>query len=75
MGIALDVLAELEKESRQSPEMLHEKLPQYSISYIKSSLTYLTELSHVIRVVRGMYEITELGLYALHHPLNVKEDT
>ena len=73
MGVALDVLKALEEESRQSPEMLDEKLPQYTLSYIKSSLTYLTEMSHVKRVVRGMYEITELGKYVLHHPLNIKE--
>ena len=73
MGVSLDILKALEAESRQSPEMLDEKLPQYTIFYIKSALTYLTDMNHVRRVVRGMYEITELGKYVLHHPLNVKE--
>ena len=74
MGISLDVLKALEAEARQSPEMLDAKLPNYKIAYIKSALTYLTDMNHVKRVVRGMYEITELGLYVLHHPLNVKGD-
>ena len=73
MGVALDVLRVLEEESRQSPEMIKEKIPQYTIHYIKSALTYLTEMSHVNRVVRGLYEITELGKYVLHHPLNVQD--
>jgi len=73
MGVSLDVLRVLEGEARQSPEMLNENLPQYSLTYIKSALTYLTEMHHVDRVVRGLYEITDLGKYVLHHPLNVKE--
>ena len=72
MGVSLDVLQALKEEARQTPEMLDEKLP-YSYSHIKSALSYLAEMNHVVRVVRGMYEITELGLIVLHHPLNVKE--
>ena len=73
MGVSLDILRALEKEARQSPEMLNMNLPQYSLTYIKSALTYLTEMNHVSRVVRGVYEITELGIYVLHHPLNVNQ--
>jgi len=73
MGVALDILRVLEEESRQSPEMIKDSLPQYTIHYIKSALTYLTDLSHVRRVVRGLYEITELGKYVLHQNLNVQD--
>ena len=75
MGVSLDVLQALKEEARQTPEMLDERLPQYTINYIKTALTFLADMHHVNRVVRGMYEITELGLYVLHHPLNVKEGT
>lgn len=73
MGIAMDILRVLEETPRLSPEIINEKLPQYTIAYLKSTLTYLTDQHQVSRIVRGIYEITELGKYVLHHPLNVQD--
>ena len=78
MGAELDVLRCLEEKPRQSPRMIRKALKEkgltYSLSQVKSVLSYHKGMNQVNAVARGIYEITELGLYALHHPLNVKED-
>ena len=70
MGVCLEILSLLEKEPRQSPDLIEERL-EYSLSSVSTALVYLKDMSLVKRVSRGLYVITELGKYVLHHPLNV----
>ena len=71
MGVCLEVLKLLEEKPRLSPDLI-EKSVKYSISSVRTALVYLKDMNHVARVSHGLYVITELGLYVLHHPLNVK---
>ena len=78
MGVELDVLRVLEKVPRQSPKMVKKYLKDvekldYSISQVKNALNYHAGSGHATRVARGIYEITELGKYVLHHQVNVQD--
>ena len=80
MGVELDVLKILERIPRQSPKMVQKNLKnveklEYSIFQIKNALNYHAGSGHVTRVARGIYEITELGKYVLHHQVNVQGET
>ena len=71
MGVCLEILNLLEKEPRQSPDLIEESL-EYSLSSVSTALVYLKDMNLVKRVSRGLYIITDLGKYVLHHPLNDK---
>ena len=73
MGVSLEILKLLEHEPRQTPDFIETKL-EYRISSVKTALVYLADMNLVKRVSHGLYVITELGKYVLHHPLNVKEE-
>ena len=74
MPIALDILRILEKEPRQTPQILHEKL-DVSLSGIKSTLGNLHELKLVSRQARGLYMISALGKHVLENCKDQNEQT
>ena len=70
MGVSLEILRFLEDKPRQSPDLI-EKALEYSISSVNTALGYMHDMSLVERASRGLYIITDLGKYVLHHESNM----
>jgi Mn-dependent DtxR family transcriptional regulator len=60
LGVAVEILELLEQRPRLNVELISRRVP-VSRRYVKDALTHLVGLGLIVRISRGMYELSPLG--------------